>query len=226
MATAVRLRELYDALLARFGPQHWWPAESPFEMMLGAVLVQNTNWENVVRALDNLRRPGWLDPGTLYRLSVDELAAAIRPAGYYNIKAKRLRNLLTWLHESHGGSVERLADAYAGKPPRTRMERLREQLLEVSGVGRETADCILLYGLGLPTFVVDAYTHRVLLRHRLIDADADYETMRELFMSALPEDIPMWQEYHALLVAAGKHHCKPTPRCTGCPLEPFPHDDP
>lgn len=218
--------ELYDALLARYGPQNWWPAGSDLEMMIGAVLTQNTNWGNVERAIANLCARGLLDSHKLYELPVDVLAELIRPAGYYNVKAKRLRNLLVWLHEGFGGETSAVRTAHSSRPPRARMEILREQLLEVSGVGRETADGILLYGLDLPTFVVDTYTYRVLFRHRLIEQDADYETIRELFMDSLPEDVAVWKEYHALLVAAGKNHCKPTPKCAGCPLEPHPHDVP
>lgn len=224
------LQRLYGALLARFGPQDWWPADTPFEMAVGAVLTQNTNWENVRRAIAGLKAAGVLNPHRIAALPHAELAGLLRPAGYFNVKARRLRNLVDWLIARCEGELPRLLTAGVGNG-RTgvavdpaELDRLREDLLSVNGVGRETADSILLYGLHLPTFVVDAYTGRLLRRHGLVGADADYEAMRRLFMAHLPADVPMWQEYHALIVAAGKHHCKPTARCEGCPLEDHPHD--
>jgi endonuclease-3 related protein len=219
-----QLMQLYDALLAEFGPQHWWPAETPFEVMVGAVLTQNTAWANVVKALDRIRSAGALDPHRLHALSQAKLEGLCRPAGYFRVKARRLRNLLNWLHDRYGGDLSRVTAVDAGVEPRRRARRLRDELLTINGVGPETADSVVLYAFGLPVFVVDAYTYRVLRRHRLIREGADYETMRTMFEEALPEDAALYQEFHALLVQAGKHHCKPTPRCAGCPLEHLPHD--
>lgn len=202
---------IYNLLYAFFGPQHWWPGETPFEVMVGAVLTQNTNWTNVTAALENLKQDNLLDLDTLTALPVQLLAEKIRPAGYFNLKAKRLKNLLTQVR-NHGGNLEKFFAADR--------ETLRERLLEVKGIGPETADSILLYAAGQPSFVVDAYTHRVLYRHHLIPEEIGYHDIQELFTSSLPEDSSLFNEYHALLVRLGKEYCKKsTPRCSGCPLE-------
>lgn len=212
------LLELYHALLDYFGPQHWWPGDSPFEVLVGAVLTQNTNWNNVERAIDRLKERNLLSPYAIHNAGFLELAETIRPAGYYNIKAKRLKNLVRWLVEEYNADLDALADLS--------LPRLREDLLAVNGIGRETADSILLYALHRQIFVVDAYTFRVLTRHRLLDPDADYDLIQDYCQSHLPADTQLYNECHALLVAVGKHHCRPRPRCDGCPLEPFPHDTP
>ncbi len=210
--TKEQLEAIYSRMAARFGPQHWWPADSPFEVMVGAVLTQNTNWGNVEKALDNLKRAGLLSFAALSSLPVDLLAAYIRPAGYYNIKAGRLRNLFALVNEQYGGDLE----AFLAQPP----EQLRERLLGVKGIGPETADSIVLYAAGQPVFVVDAYTHRILSRHGLIDEDGGYADMQALFMDHLPAEAPLYNEYHALLVRVGKEYCKKkNPACAGCPLE-------
>ncbi len=206
----VPLRKYYGALRRRYGPQHWWPADTPFEVMVGAILTQNTAWANVEKAILNLKAAGILDPRRLLAVGTDALALAIRPAGYYNVKARRLRGFIEWFAARCGGDVERLKRI----PP----ARLREELLEIKGVGPETADSILLYALGVPTFVVDAYTHRVLHRHGLVPEETTYEEMKELFEKSLPRDPALYNEFHALLVAVGKEHCRPVPRCDGCPL--------
>jgi endonuclease-3 related protein len=206
------LREVYDRLFAAYGPQAWWPGETPFEVMIGAVLTQNTSWKNVERAIANLRAADLVDPDRLYRVPLEELEELIRPAGYFRVKARRLHNLLALLVEQFVGSLE--AMFRAGLHPS------RERLLEVSGIGPETADSILLYAAGLPTFVVDAYTHRVFARHGWIDWESDYHQIKDHFESRLPEDTAMFNEYHALLVRVGKEHCrKRAPLCRGCPLE-------
>ena len=205
------LREVYDRLLARFGPQQWWPGESPFEVMLGAVLVQNTSWKNVELAIANLREAGVLDPHRLDKLPQAELEELIRPAGYWRVKARRLRNLLAWLVGRHGGSLE----ALAALPD----DALREELLAIHGIGPETADSILLYALARRAFVVDAYTARDFARHACIDAEADYHQIQEYFQSGLAGDAALFNEYHALLVRLGKEYCRKTPQCEGCPLE-------
>lgn len=204
------LTEVYDRLYAAYGPQHWWPADSPFEVLIGAVLVQNTSWQNVKKAIDNLRREDLLEPRALYGLAVEELEEKIRPAGYFRIKARRLRNLLAFLVKRYRGSLDAMF--------RTGLPGLREQLLGIHGIGPETADSILLYAGGLPTFVVDTYTHRVFARHGWIGFDADYYQIKDHFESGLAQDARLFNEYHALLVHMGKEHCRKTPQCKGCPL--------
>ncbi len=211
-----KLTEIYELMHKRYGPQHWWPGNSTFEIIVGAILTQNTNWANVEKAIANLAAADCLCPEKLYEMDTSELAAIIRPAGYYNIKAKRLGNFLTWLFKEHDGSLAAIAnyDVYS----------LREELLRINGIGPETADSICLYAFEKPVFVVDAYTCRVLVRHGLIEPEAGYEQIREFFEAALPNDVPLFNEYHALLVRVGKEHCKPKPKCQGCPLECLPHD--
>lgn len=204
------LRELYNYLWAAFGPQGWWPGETPFEVAVGAILTQNTNWGNVSRAIAALKGQGLLEPRALRELPEAELARLIRPAGYYNIKARRVRNFLDFLEEFQD-SMDILA---AGD-----LETLRPALLKVKGIGPETADSILLYALDKPTFVVDAYTFRILSRHHLVPEACAYEDLRGLFMDHLPADVPFYQEYHALLVRLGKESCRPQPRCSSCPLD-------
>ncbi len=204
------LEEVYQRLLAAFGPQHWWPGESPFEVLVGAVLVQNTAWQNVAKAIDRLKDADLLDPHTLYAVPTEELEELIRPAGYFRVKAGRLRNLLKLLVERYDGSIEAM---FA-----TDLDTLRAELLDIRGVGPETADSILLYAGGFATFVVDTYTHRVLARHGWIDFDADYYTIKDHFESGLERDAALYNEYHALLVRLGKLHCRKTPKCDGCPL--------
>jgi len=205
------LGEIYQRLWDAFGPQHWWPGESPFEVMIGAVLVQNTNWQNVKRAIANLRQADLLEPHALYAVPLEELESLIRPAGYFRIKARRLHNLLKFLVERYGGSLEAMF--------RTDLQTLRAELLAVPGIGPETADSILLYAGGLPIFVVDTYTHRIFARHGWIDFDADYHAIQDHFQSGLPSDASLYNEYHALLVNLGKHYCRKTkPKCPECPL--------
>lgn len=209
--TGSLLHEIYTRLLAHFGPQHWWPAESPFEVMVGAILTQNTNWGNVERAIRNLKDAQLLDPHRLAMLSHAELAHLIRPAGTFNVKAKRLRNFLGFFLERYDGDVARMAAVP--------LATMRAELLTVQGIGPETADSILLYALGHPNFVVDAYTHRVLHRHSLAADEASYEDLQALFMDRLPADAAHFNEYHALLVAVGKRYCRPkNPQCAACPL--------
>ncbi|MCL1980924.1 MAG: endonuclease III domain-containing protein [Proteobacteria bacterium] len=212
MATADRLNAIYDRLLAHWGPQHWWPAETPFEVMVGAILTQNTAWKNVERALVNLKGAGLLSLASLADLPTALLAEYIRPAGYYNLKAGRLHNLLRCITDQFGDDLQ----AFLAQP----LPRLREQLLAVKGVGPETADSILLYAAGLPIFVVDTYTHRILTRHQVIDEDFGYEAIQELFMDNLPCEAQLYNEYHALLVRVGNLYCKKkNPACAACPLQ-------
>lgn len=204
------LHDVYDRLHATYGPQHWWPGDSPLEVMIGAVLVQNTSWKNVEKALDRLRDADLLDPRALCRLPADELAEHIRPAGYYRVKARRLHNLLKLVVDRYAGSLERMFDQD--------LETLREELLQTNGIGPETADSILLYAAQKPTFVVDTYTHRIFARHGWIDFGAGYYEIKEHFESGLDRDPALFNEYHALLVRVGHLHCRKTPKCNGCPL--------
>ncbi len=203
-----RIRHAYRTLLAHHGPQHWWPAETPFEVMVGAVLVQNTAWTNVERAVANLRDAGALDANALLALPEAELARRIRPAGYFNVKARRLRNLVAWYRDR--GGMERLKYWSTA--------RLREALLAVHGVGRETADDILLYAFHRPVFVIDAYTRRLYERLGVMDGDADYESMRTMTEAALSSRVRDMNEWHALIVAHAKDVCRPNPLCDRCPL--------
>ncbi|MHC4637551.1 MAG: endonuclease III domain-containing protein [Planctomycetota bacterium] len=209
------LTEIYQLLFERFDAQHWWPGQTQFEIIAGAILTQNTNWGNVEKAIANLKSADLLRPAKLRDMEVSELGELIRPAGYYNIKAKRLKNFVGWLFDNYNGELTELESVDT--------EQLRTELLGVKGIGRETADSILLYALNRAVFVVDAYTARVTIRHGLIEPEADYEQLRELFESNLPEDAQMFNEYHALLVRVGKEFCKPKAKCAGCPLEKLPH---
>ena len=203
--------QVFERLHAAFGQQEWWPGDSPFEVMVGAVLVQNTAWRNVERALENLRDAGLMSPEALHALAESELAELIRPAGYYQVKARRLRNLLKLVVEEYDGSLDAM---FA-----TDLATLREQLLGVSGIGPETADAILLYAANKPTFVVDTYTHRILARHGWIGYEADYHEIKDHFECSLPPDERLYNEYHALLVRLGKDYCRKTaPKCEACPL--------
>jgi endonuclease-3 related protein len=211
---ASNLLEAYERMLAAFGPQQWWPGDSPFEIMVGAVLVQNTAWRNVERAIENLREANVMEPHALYALPQTQLAELIRPAGYYQVKAKRLRNLLKFVVDEFNGSLDEMF--------RTNLTSLREQLLAIHGIGPETADAILLYAGGLPTFVVDTYTHRILARHGWIEYEAGYHDIKDHFESTLPADRAIYNEYHALLVRVGKDYCKRNdPKCEACPLAPM-----
>jgi endonuclease-3 related protein len=208
------LHELYERLWEVWGPQGWWPGETPFEVAVGAILTQNTNWNNVARAIAALKEQGWLTAQALHDLPEAELARVIRPAGYYNIKARRLKNFLDLLAEHYGNSMEAMAA--------DTLENLRPALLGVKGIGPETADSILLYALAKPTFVVDAYTFRILSRHDFIAETYAYEDLRQLFMEHLPCRVDLFQEYHALLVRLGKDWCRPRQQCEACPVSGWP----
>ena len=210
-----QLTEIYQLLFDRFGPQNWWPGQSRFEIITGAILTQNTNWSNVEKAIANLKSADLLTPDKLRDLDISELAQLIRPAGYYNIKAKRLKSFLTWLFTNYAGRLENLQTLDT--------EKFRQELLAVKGIGRETADSILLYAFDREIFVVDAYTARIAFRHRLIEPDADYEQLQQLFQSNLPADTKLFNEFHALLVRLGKESCRPNAHCAGCPLQKLPH---
>ena len=206
-----KLKEIYRRLFAVFGPQHWWPGETAFEVSVGAILTQNTNWGNVERAIGNLRNEGLLDAEHLYRLPVGQLADLIRPAGYFNIKAKRLKNFVEFLAVNYGGRIRTMK--------REEASAIRDKLLSVSGIGPETADSIILYALGKPVFVIDAYTKRVLSRHSVLEHASSYADFQQLFHSSLKRNAVMYNEFHALFVRLGKEHCRTQPICEGCPLE-------
>ena len=207
------LGRYYRRLLGAYGPQYWWPADGPFEMIVGTILTQNTAWKNVEKAIANLRQSGLLSPEALARVSSKRLANVIRPSGYFNIKADRLKRFARFLFEAYGGDLERMFE----EP----VELLRPRLLSVKGIGPETADSILLYAGRTPVFVIDAYTRRVLSRHRLASRTASYESLQSFFMDHLPPRTDLYNEYHALMVRVGKDYCRRRPLCRGCPLEPF-----
>ncbi len=205
-----RLLRLYDALYRRFGPQGWWPARTAFEVVIGAILTQSTAWVNVERAVSRLRRAGALRPAALQGLSARRLATLVRASGFFRVKAGRLRAFVRHLARRHGGRLRRFL--------RQPAPALRAELLAIPGIGPETADSILLYAAGRPVFVVDAYTRRILFRHRIVPPDADYRTLQALFTANLPRDPALFNEYHALLVRVAKEYCRTRPRCAGCPL--------
>lgn len=207
------LRKYFDALLAHYGPPKWWPAATSFEVMIGAILTQNTSWKNVEKAIHNLKVYDLLDARKIHELDQDTLAMAIKPAGTYNLKAARLKGFVAWFLERFDGDLERMK--------RSSPDRLREELLEVKGIGPETADAILLYALGMPVFVVDAYTHRLLTRHELAMDEATYDDLKEYFERNLPKDANLYNDFHALIVSVGKEFCRPKARCEQCPLKPF-----
>ncbi len=209
--TKKALIKIYDLLSNEFGPQHWWPGDTPFEVAIGAILTQNTNWGNVEKAINNLKKSRALSAKALYKIQAKRLASLIRPAGYYNIKSKRIRAFLKFLTNHYRGSMKKMGALETGD--------LRQQLLDVHGIGPETADSILLYALEKPAFVIDAYTKRVLERHNIVSKKATYHEMQELFHKNLSMDTQMFNEFHALFVKVGKDHCRPKPKCEGCPLE-------
>lgn len=204
------LREIYDRLFAAFGPQHWWPAETPFEVILGAILTQNTAWKNVAAAIRNLRENGLLSYERISALAAPELAHYIRPSGFFNQKAKKIRTFCDHIARDWDGDLENFLAQDA--------EPLREELLRIRGIGPETADSIVLYAAFKPSFVVDAYTYRVFSRHDWIVESISYDELREHFMGALDPDVPFFQEFHALLVRTGHLYCRKKPLCEECPL--------
>lgn len=204
------VRDIYRLLYDRYGPQGWWPAEEPFEVVVGAILTQAAAWGNVEKAISNLKAKGLLSPASLHQLPPAELAALIYPCGYYQAKALKLRAFVQRLQESYGGSLEKLFALDTAS--------LRAELLSIYGVGEETADSIILYAARKPVFVVDAYTRRILRRLGLAPARDSYSAFQALFMDNLPHDEALFNEYHALFVRHGKEACRKVPRCDGCPL--------
>src|SRR5262245_49649347 len=205
------LLEIYGRLRARFGPAGWWPAKTPFEVCLGAILTQNTAWTNVEKALRAIRSRRLLSHRALHPLRVTAIAQLIRPSGTFQVKARRVRAFLDFLQSQYGGRAGRMA----GSPPET----LRASLLRVHGIGPETADCIVLYAAGLPSFVVDAYTRRVFGRLGLLRGGESYEEVQRLFHDHLPADAALFNDYHAQIVVLAKQVCRKRPLCASCPLD-------
>ncbi len=212
-STRRRLGEMYERLSVHFGPTHWWPGESPFEIAVGAILTQNTAWINVEKAIANLKRARKLSVKTILECDDETLHDLLRPSGYFRVKTKRLRSFCAHLANRYGGSMARMA--------RRPLDELRPELLGVAGIGPETADDILLYACEKPVFVVDAYTRRILGRHGLVTADISYEDLRALFERNLDADLPVFKEYHGLIVYTGKDYCRRAPKCESCPLAPL-----
>jgi len=203
-----RLMAVYRKLHTRHGPQRWWPGDSRFEIMVGAVLTQNTAWTNVEKAIANLKQADALTPETIVAASHRRLAAWLKPSGYFNIKAQRLRAFCQWLIRE--GGMRRVA--------RWPTDRLRSALLAVHGIGPETADDILLYAFQRPVFVIDAYTRRLFSRLGIITGNEEYERLRQMFEARLDTDPRLFNEYHALIVAHAKDICRPRPNCDRCCL--------
>lgn len=203
------LIKLYDRLLAAYGPQHWWPAETQFEVIVGAVLTQNTAWTNVEKAILSLQQSAQLDLEIIHQLDHDSLAVLIRPSGYFNIKARRLKNLCEWILQQ--GGMEGLT--------KLSTPELRDGLLSVNGIGPETADDILLYAFNRPVFVIDAYTRRLLVKLGLIEGTEPYEQLRQGFETSLNPDTELYNEYHALVVRHAKQKCTKATDCLHCGVE-------
>ena len=204
------LIKIYDRLYDSYGPQHWWPGDTRFEIIVGAILTQNTAWSNVEKAIKNLKRARALSAGAMKRISMKKLAGLIRPAGYYNIKAKRLKHFIGFLFDQYGGDLRKMA--------RRETAALRHELLGVNGIGPETCDSILLYAFNRPAFVIDAYTKRVFSRHGFYKDSVDYHLAQDFFVERLPADARLFNEYHALIVRLAKEHCRTVPECEGCPI--------
>jgi len=209
-ATNAALLNVFSRLLDHYGPLRWWPAETPFEVCVGAILTQNTNWSNVEKAISALKQTDVLTPEGVHAVDTKQLAMLIRPSGFFNVKSRRLKEFINWLFDRYDGSLERMFAAD--------WRILRVELLAVRGIGPETCDSILLYAGGKPTFVVDAYTRRLFHRLGMLSERAGYEETRALFMENLPPDAALFNEYHALIVEQCKQFCRSKPRCAGCPL--------
>lgn len=204
------IRLVYDRLLSFFGPQNWWPAETPFEVIVGAILTQNTAWKNIARASGNLRAHGLLSLEAMCAVPEPSLAELVRPSGYYNQKARKLKAFCRHVHNSGHGGLDELLDLET--------DALRSELLQIRGVGPETADSVVLYAAHKPSFVVDTYTHRIFSRHGWVPESSGYDELRDYFMDCLEPDVEFFQELHALLVRTGHLFCRKTPLCGDCPL--------
>jgi endonuclease-3 related protein len=207
---AKALLDIYRRLMACYGPQHWWPAGEPFEVIVGAILTQSAAWGNVEKAVNNLRGAKALSPRALRQLSTPKLARLVHPCGYYNVKARKLKSFALWLGNHYDDDLDRL---FASS-----IEDLRQQLLSIHGIGQETADSIILYGANKPIFVIDAYTRRIISRIGLAPDKDSYAAYQALFIENLEPDAKLFNEYHALLVCLGKKVCRPRPLCPQCCL--------
>lgn len=205
----MNLLKIYETLLGHYGKQHWWPADTPFEVIVGAILTQQASWTNVELAINNLKKSKKLTPKTIHNLSIKDLERLIKPSGFYKIKAKRLKNFTNFLFDKYNGSLKKLFSLS--------LIELRHELLSVNGIGKETADSIILYAAKKPTFVVDAYTIRIFNRFGLLKSNK-YEEVKEFFENNLPKDVNLFNEYHALIVELGKNICKIKPKCLKCPI--------
>lgn len=217
MPTRSLIQDFFDQLHAAYGPQGWWPGDTRVEIVVGAILTQNTSWTNVEYAIENLKSAGALDWNRLRDIDAADLAELIRPAGYYNVKARRLKCFVDWLWEEFEGNLSTLA--------RLPLYEARRRLLLVNGIGAETADSILLYALDMPIFVIDAYTGRVLRRHGLAQASSSYDDLQKIFHGAVPADPQVYNEYHALIVRLAKTHCRVKADCADCPLAYHAHNE-
>ncbi|MFZ5943378.1 MAG: endonuclease III domain-containing protein [Bacillota bacterium] len=205
------LLNIYHRLYDSFGHRNWWPGETKWEIIVGAILTQNVSWKNVVQAINNLKEEGHFELHDLYNVPLGTLAELIRPSRYYNVKAKKLKAIAEHIIVKYQGDI----DYFLGQP----IDFLRQELLNIWGIGPETADCILLYGSEAPSFVVDAYTKRIYTRLGIFNEDISYDGMRDYFMSHLPQDIGLYNDYHAQIVALGHNICRSKPVCVHCPLE-------
>lgn len=205
-----KLIAIYNCLSKYFGPMGWWPAETPFEVIIGAILTQNTNWLNVEKSIKRLKERNLLNPHALLMIDEESLSEIIRPSGFYRLKARRLKEFINYLFKMHDGDTERMFSMDSNS--------LRNELLSIRGIGPETADSILLYAGAKPFFVVDAYTKRILSRHGAIDKNATYDQIQSFFHENLPGEAQLFNEFHALFVATGKRYCRKNPNCNPCPL--------
>lgn len=205
-----KIRKIFDLLFERFGEQHWWPGDTEFEIIIGAILTQGTNWNNVEKAINNIKEEGLLDINKFKDLKIQDVKRLIKPSGFYNVKGERLKNFI----DEFKNKFKDIDDMKKlGK------NELREWLLSIKGIGKETADSIILYALRKPVFVVDVYTRRILNRHNIIKGNEEYDEIRKIFEDNLPNDERIFNEYHALLVKIGKEFClKKNPKCKECPL--------
>ena len=209
-----RIKAIYKTLYNVCGPQRWWPGDTQLEMMVGAILTQNTSWKNVEKAIDRVKDAGLFSSVFAFAsTSGERLAELIRPAGYYNIKAKRLKNLIKMVMSRYNGDIDRMG--------REDTASLRSALLSVSGIGPETCDSILLYAFDRPVFVVDTYTKRIFFRHGILSNDLLYDEVQSLFIHNLPSSAKIFNEYHALIVRLAKDYCRTKPRCGTCPLKKY-----
>jgi endonuclease-3 related protein len=206
-----RLLNIFHKLLDAFGKRNWWPGETELEIIIGAVLTQNTSWKNVEKAIDSLKRRNVLDINSLYKMDREILAFIIKPSGFYNIKSKRLKNIINVIYTQYEANILNLNNID--------MWYVRDKLLEINGIGRETADSIILYALNKPIFVVDVYTKRFLKNHKLYNEESDYDAVQRFFMKNLPHDTYLFNEFHALIVYLCQNFCKKVPLCSKCPLK-------